>query len=193
MSIITSTVLSLEYGDYKVCYHRTEFGDCVSFSIGNITESIPVVRIHSACLFGEAMHSLHCDCGQQLNESFKAIKNHGAGVIVYTYAEGRGIGLQKKIEAMEIQRLGDLDTIQAFSRLGFDKSDFRSYGAEIAAMKDLDINNHILLISNNPSKIQSMKDASFVIDDIINIPISLNPYNSKELLVKKNKMGYYID
>lgn len=193
MSIIASTILELEYGSYRICYHRTNAGDCISFSIGDLDKTVPIVRIHSSCLFGEAMHSLHCDCGQQLDQTFEAIKKHGAGVVVYTYAEGRGIGLLKKIEAMEAQRAQDIDTVQAFTALGFDKADLRNYDAEIEALQDLGVGCHIQLVSNNPNKIKYLTDAGFIVDKRVELAIVLNPYNEKELLVKKHRMGYYID
>ncbi len=192
MSIVSSTKLQLKYGEFNVSYHTFSDGDCVSFWLGDLSKPKPIVRIHSACLFGEAFSSLHCDCNDQLKETLKKIKINGAGVVIYSYSEGRGIGLKKKIEAMEIQRTKKLDTVQAFAKLGF-KPDLRNYNCEINALNELRVNKTIKLISNNPNKINSLKEAGYIISRNIKIKINLNKFNKQELLIKKTKMGYYID
>jgi GTP cyclohydrolase II len=57
----------------------------------------PLVRIHSECFTGETLHSVRCDCGEQLHTSMKLIEKEGSGVIVYLRQEGRGIGLAEKL------------------------------------------------------------------------------------------------
>src|SRR6266404_2077417 len=104
MPIRSSTIIQTDFGSFKVSYHEIDAQGYVSFAHGDISRNTPIVRIHSACLFGEAFHSLHCDCNHQLTETMRVIDQHGSGVIVYSYQEGRGIGLEKKIEAMEIER-----------------------------------------------------------------------------------------
>lgn len=121
MAIVSSTILKTKFGKFKVCYHRTKYGDCVSFPKGNISKGILLLRIHSACLFGEVFNSLHCECEKQLEKTMRLIKKNRRGVIIYSYQEGLGIGLKKKIEAMEIQRLEKCDTVSAFKKLGFKK------------------------------------------------------------------------
>ncbi len=192
MSITTKTILKLQYGDFTTCYHETKTGECISLSYGDITKPLPVVRIHSSCLFGESFLSLHCECRNQLEETLKQIKKNGSGVIIYTYAEGRGIGLEKKIKAMEVQRTKNLDTVQAFEFLGL-QPDLRTYSTEVTALKELYVNRNIKLVSNNPNKINALNKAGFVIKKIVKLTIKLNEYNSKELITKKTKLGYYID
>jgi GTP cyclohydrolase II len=60
--------------------------------------STPLVRIHSECFTGEIGHSARCDCGEQLDEAIRRMKEEGAGVVVYLRQEGRGIGLGEKIK-----------------------------------------------------------------------------------------------
>lgn len=192
MAITSSSILKLKYGDFIVNYHTFKSGDCVSFSYGDIQNKKPIVRIHSSCLFGEAFFSLHCDCRDQLEETLKKIKINGSGVVVYTFSEGRGIGLERKIEAMEVQRVNNLDTVQAFEHLGL-KPDLRTYDNEVRALDELKTNKIIKLVSNNPNKINSLNKAGFKISKIIKLKIRLNEYNSKELMTKKEKLGYFID
>ena len=128
--------LSLKYGPFRIAYHSTEYGDCVSLSYGNLQKNIPVVRLHSSCLFGESFHALDCDCAAQLTSTLKMIKRNKSGVIVYRYMEGRGIGLENKIKALELQRTQKINTIEAFSKLGF-TPDLRSYDAEVLALREI--------------------------------------------------------
>ena len=59
-----------------------------------------VTRVHSECLTGDALGSLRCDCGVQLQLGLRAIGAAGRGVLVYaTGHEGRGIGLVNKLRS----------------------------------------------------------------------------------------------
>jgi len=97
MPITASTIIKTRFGDFQVSFHETESGDCVSFSQGKLTKGKPIVRLHSACLFGEVFHSLHCDCLRQVTQTMALIQKNKCGVIVYSYQEGRGIGLKRKV------------------------------------------------------------------------------------------------
>src|SRR5688500_13392165 len=110
MAITQQTVLPLKYGSFTIAFHCGTEGECVSVSTGDLHKDNPIVRIHSSCLFGESLHALDCDCARQLSSTLQLIKEQGAGVVVYHFAEGRGIGLEKKIQALELQRTQGLDT-----------------------------------------------------------------------------------
>lgn len=192
MAITTSTFLPLQAGRFRVCYHKTKHGECVSFSCGNLRKKIPIVRIHSACLFGEAFSSQHCDCGEQLAKTLALIKKNKAGVLVYSYAEGRGIGLEKKIKSMELGRRLGIDSVEALDRMGY-KPDLRQYQAETEALNDLKVNKTIRVVSANPNKIKTLEKAGYNIQQIVKLNILIHQYNRKEFLTKKNKLGYYYD
>jgi GTP cyclohydrolase II len=91
----------------------------------------PIIRIQSACLFGETLASTDCDCRWQIHHSLDRIEANGCGAFIYLFQEGRGVGLLEKIKAYAVQQEFECDTREAFERLGLAASDFRSY--DIAA------------------------------------------------------------
>jgi GTP cyclohydrolase II len=191
MAIKSTTIIQTECGPFGVSYHELEGKHCVSFCYGDISQGAPLVRIHSSCLFGEAFYSLHCDCRYQLVETMRQITKVGAGVIVYSYQEGRGVGLEKKIAAMEIQRKTNCDTVDAFMKLGLTEIDYRDYKTEIGALKELGTSQHIGLFSGNPNKRKALEAAGFVIDKDYDIqPNKLDELAIRERKTKIEKMGY---
>jgi GTP cyclohydrolase II len=117
--------------------------------MGNLTEGVPLLRIHSQCFTGEVLGSLRCDCRDQLEMAMQAIAEEGRGLVIYEYQEGRGIGLMAKLEAYELQDAG-LDTVEANHDLGF-KADCRDFSLPAAILADLGI-KRVRLLSNNPHK-----------------------------------------
>lgn len=146
---------------------------------------IPVIRIHSECLTGDAFGSLKCDCRDQLEHSLKLINKIG-GMVIYLRQEGRNIGLFNKVNAYALQDQG-YDTIQANHQLGF-KTDERSYEVVEFILKYFGIKK-IKLLTNNPKKIESLKG----IDIVERVPIVMpsNQYNENYLKTKKEQMGHF--
>ncbi|WP_084768863.1 GTP cyclohydrolase II [Prevotella conceptionensis] len=148
-----------------------------------------LVRIHSSCMTGDIFGSCRCDCGAQLHESMRMIEKEGTGIIIYLNQEGRGIGIFNKIHAYQLQDEG-LDTVQANLALGF-RADERDYMIGCKILEDLNVNK-IRLITNNPDKVESLKQAGFKFIDIVPIEIDSNPENKFYLETKKNKMGHWL-
>src|SRR5438093_8152421 len=117
--------------------------------MGDPTEGVPLLRIHSQCFTGEMLGSLRCDCHDQLEMAMQAIAEEGRGLVIYEYQEGRGIGLMAKLEAYELQDAG-LDTVEANHALGF-KADCRDFGLSAAILRDLGM-KRVRLLSNNARK-----------------------------------------
>lgn len=190
MAITQTTVLPLEYGSFTISYHVTDDGNCISVRYGDL-QKIPIVRIHSSCLFGESFHALDCECAAQLTSTLKLIKLNHSGVVVYRYDEGRGIGLENKIKILELQRTKKLNTVEAFKQLGF-LPDLRTYKIETEALHDLDINTNIKAATQNPYKLAALEKANFTIVEEVHPPVQITKYNINELKAKKELLGYHI-
>jgi 3,4-dihydroxy 2-butanone 4-phosphate synthase / GTP cyclohydrolase II len=149
-----------------------------------------MVRVHSECLTGDVFGSMRCDCGEQLHNAMQMIDKEGKGVILYMRQEGRGIGLEGKLKAYELQDKGK-DTVEANLALGF-KADLRDYGVGAQIIRDLGIRK-IKLLTNNPKKIVGLEGYGLTV--VARVPIEMHPHskNIHYLKVKKNKLGHMLE
>lgn len=191
MSKILSTELITKSGRFKVGYHKFNGELCLSLSYGDITKPNPIVRLHSSCLFSEAFRSIDCDCNLQLTYAMDLIAKKGSGVIIYLFQEGRGHGLDKKIQAMEVERAKKIDTVEAFNELHFDL-DPRKYDIAIKALKKLQVNKSIVLATNNPRKKNQLEKGGFKVSGRAILKYPTNKRIKEYLKVKKTKLGHKI-
>ncbi len=149
-----------------------------------------LVRVHSECLTGDVFGSMRCDCGEQLHNAMEIIADAGKGVILYMRQEGRGIGLEGKLKAYELQDKGK-DTVEANLALGF-KADLRDYGVGAQILRDLGVRK-LKLLTNNPKKIVGLEGYGLTV--VKRIPIEMHPHakNVHYLKVKKSKMGHMLE
>lgn len=186
MNIQISQIANLptKYGEFKIqSFKQNEKEHLVIF---HEPLNTPIVRVHSECLTGDALGSLKCDCGEQLEFALNTIAKEG-GMILYLRQEGRNIGLLNKVNAYALQDKG-LDTIAANHQLGF-KADLRTYEMVEFILKHFGIKK-IRLLTNNPKKIEAIKDVEIV--ERLPIIIKSNTYNQNYLKTKKNKMGHLL-
>lgn len=148
-----------------------------------------LVRVHSSCFTGDILHSLRCDCGEQLQKAMQMVENEGKGLVLYMNQEGRGIGLLNKLKAYKLQEEGR-DTVEANLALGF-KNDQRDYGVGAQILRHLGISK-IKLMSNNPIKRAGL--LGYGLEIVENVPIEIvpNPHNEFYLKTKRDKMGHEI-
>ncbi len=151
---------------------------------------VPLVRIHSECLTGDAFASLKCDCGAQLANAMQQIQQHGCGAILYLRQEGRGIGLVNKVRAYALQDQGH-DTFDANILLGL-PADARTYEMCKPMLDHVGVNK-VRLITNNPNKINYLQELGIEVVDREPILVGVNPYNNDYLNVKRDRMGHLLN
>ena len=156
----------------------------MAFGQGKAT---PLVRIHSECFTGDVIHSMRCDCGEQLEQSIQLIQKHGYGFIVYLRDhEGRGIGLTEKINAYQLQDQG-MDTIEANLHLGHEV-DARDWSDAIAIIQALEITK-LQLLTNNPKKVAALQGGGIGVTQVP-LVVASNEFNEKYLATKEEKLGH---
>ncbi len=153
------------------------------------TRSPVLTRLHSACLTGDVLGSLKCDCGPQLRAGIAAIAAAGGGILLYLQQEGRGIGLINKLRAYALQDQG-FDTVDANLRLGFepDERDF----AVAATMLGLLGVGSVRLLTNNPDKVASLERHGIAVVERVAHAMPPNPHNAAYLDTKRDRSGHYL-
>lgn len=151
---------------------------------------IPLVRIHSECLTGDAFSSLKCDCGPQLNTAMQAIQEQGYGAVLYLRQEGRGIGLTNKIRAYALQDQGH-DTLDANLMLGL-PADARIYDMCGPMLAHVGV-DEVRLITNNPDKVAYLTEHGINVVERVPLVVGVNDMNASYLATKRDRMGHLLD
>ena len=185
MDISQTANLPTKFGNFKIKSFKENIKEHLVI-YKEPFEDIPIVRVHSECLTGDALGSLKCDCGEQLQYALNLI-NEKTGMVIYLRQEGRDIGLFNKVNAYNLQDNG-LDTVEANHQLGFE-ADMRNFDIVSDILKHFNIQK-IKLLTNNPKKLNEIKDVEIV--ERIPIKMESNKYNENYLQTKKDKMGHLI-
>jgi GTP cyclohydrolase II len=166
-------------------------GSSIAVIVGAPDFARPVpVRLHSACLTGDVFGSRRCDCGDQLRLALTRLEEEGGGIILYLEQEGRGLGLANKMRTYRLQDEG-LDTIDANSALGFD-DDERDYGVAVRMLQMLGC-NRVLLLTNNPAKLEGLAQAGIEVSGRIPLHGPVNADNRRYLTAKATRAGHKLD
>jgi GTP cyclohydrolase II len=163
----------------------------VAIIVGEPDFEVPVpVRLHSACLTGDVFGSRRCDCGDQLKLSIKRLDEIGGGIILYLAQEGRGLGLANKLRTYQLQDVG-LDTVDANTTLGFD-DDERDYGVAARMLEILGC-RRIVLLTNNPAKLDGLTKAGIEITERMPIEAPITADNARYLTAKAVRAGHKLE
>lgn len=150
-------------------------------------QGVPLVRLHSACLTGDVLGSLKCDCGPQLRAAVRRIAEEEGGILLYLQQEGRGIGLLNKLRAYQLQDQG-FDTVDANLRLGFSAEE-RDFDLAAAMLQLLGVAK-IRLLSNNPLKRQALEAHGIEVLELVPHQFGANPHNARYLATKRDRQGH---
>jgi 3,4-dihydroxy 2-butanone 4-phosphate synthase/GTP cyclohydrolase II len=191
---VAEASLPTVHGDFNaVVYESVLDGEQhMALVYGDLSNASDVlVRVHSECLTGDALGSLRCDCGPQLQGALAKVANEGAGVIVYLRGhEGRGIGLGHKIRAYALQETG-VDTVDANTELGL-PVDSREYGIGAQILVDLGITS-MRLLTNNPAKYGGLEGFGLNIVERVSLESVPTAFNIDYLRTKRERMGHLLE
>jgi 3,4-dihydroxy 2-butanone 4-phosphate synthase / GTP cyclohydrolase II len=179
-------------GEFRLMMYSDELetSPYVALVKGDLGGDQPVlVRLHSQCLTGDVFGSERCDCGEQLELAMETIAREGRGVIVYTFDEGRGIGLLNKIRAYALQDRGH-DTVEANHELGF-AADLRDYRAGAHILFDLGV-RRVRLMTNNPDKVRALEALGITVAERVALEVAPRAPNQAYLRTKRSKFGHLL-
>ena len=182
--------LPSRFGPFRVVVYREIDGGKEHLAViaGDIEGAEDLlIRVHSECLTGEALHSLRCDCRDQLDLALERIQNEGTGAVIYLRQEGRGIGLGNKIRAYAKQDEG-LDTVDANLALGFE-DDQRGYQVAADMLRDLGVGS-VALMTNNPRKVQGLESDGIKVTRREPHEVEVHDHNRDYLKTKQDRLGH---
>lgn len=182
--------LPTRFGPFRVVVYREPDGDKehLAVIVGQVEGAEDLlVRVHSECLTGEVLHSLKCDCRDQLDLALERIQGAGHGAVVYLRQEGRGIGLGNKIRAYAKQDEG-LDTVDANLALGFE-DDHRGYHVAADILRDLGVRS-VALMTNNPRKVQGLENDGIKVTRREPHEVEAHEHNREYLKTKQDRLGH---
>ncbi len=190
---VSSAQLPTQWGVFTIHGFQDVIADQehIALTYGSWSESDTLLaRVHSECLTGDALFSLKCDCGFQLERGLQNIVEQGKGVLLYLRQEGRGIGLLNKIKAYNLQDQG-FDTVEANEHLGFD-ADLREYTICKFMLDALNIHS-ISLMTNNPKKLAALTNIGVKVQSRRAIDHGVTKENKNYLKTKTEKLGHHFN
>lgn len=193
LSIIARTSVPLDGAgscEFVIFRGGDGFRDQIAVIVGNPSHKRPVLaRIHSACLTGDLFGSLKCDCGDQLRGTVRALSEQGGGIVLYLDQEGRGNGIANKIRAYCLQEEG-FDTYDADELLGFGQDQRRfDFAAEMLKLLGF---TSVRLMTNNPHKIEALREAGLEVVSTHRVFARQTAHNVKYLAAKRDKGGHLL-
>lgn len=189
---LAQTVLPTAHGRFGVRAYadrRTGAEHLALVSPRGLAGDAPLVRVHSECVTGEALGSLRCDCGPQLDAALAATARHGGAVVYLRGHEGRGVGLADKLAAYALQDDG-LDTVDAQTTLGL-PVDGREFGAGAAILHALGL-RRVRLLTNNPDKVSALAGAGIEVAEVVPSIAGGTPENERYRRAKHERLGHLV-
>ena len=186
------TAFGSSFGQFRlIAYEFADGSEHVALIFGEpAKEQAPLVRVQSSCLTGTAFAARLCDCKQQLDLALDSIVKEGAGIVLYMDQEGRGYGLVEKVRQLSLISSG-LATTATAAPPEDEGADRRGYTHAFAILDSLIDTKSLLLLTNNPKKIDAFTEAGY---DIKRVSLETPPTESNReyLRIKKEFMGHLL-
>jgi 3,4-dihydroxy 2-butanone 4-phosphate synthase/GTP cyclohydrolase II len=187
---VAHLILPTWAGEFDLRVYEGTSGDVyLLFVYGDIGDGEDLlVRLHSACLTGDAFGSLRCDCGPQLQLAMRQIVAEGRGALVYAAGhEGRGVGLVPKLQAYMLQDEGH-DTVDANRRLGL-PVDSRDFTEAVRILQAAGVKSSRLL-SNNPAKASALNREGVLVEQLVSLQTAPHLRNRRYVQTKQERLGH---
>ena len=191
---VAEAKLPTPWGDFlMVGFEELATGhDHVALVDGDISGHTPVpARVHSECLTGDALFSLRCDCGFQLEAALTQIAEEGRGILLYHRQEGRNIGLLSSIRAYALQDQG-YDTVEANHQLGCPPLMSATSLFALICSNSFGV-NEVRLLTNNPKKVEILTEAGINIVERVPLIVGRNPNNEHYLEYQSRENGPFAE
>lgn len=179
-------------GEFQLALYHNNLDDKehLALGMGDLeSQDHLLVRVHSECFTGDVLGSKRCDCGEQLHSALSLIAHAGQGMLIYLRQEGRGIGLLNKLRAYNLQDQG-YDTVDANLLLGH-QADERDYTMAALILRDWNVRS-VRLLTNNPSKIESLRALGVNVTDRVPLQPRVTPDNAHYLRTKAERMRHLL-
>jgi 3,4-dihydroxy 2-butanone 4-phosphate synthase/GTP cyclohydrolase II len=187
---VARLVLPTWAGEFDLRVFQAASGEVyLLFAYGDMGDGHDLlVRLHSACLTGDAFGSLRCDCGPQLRLAMRRIVAEGRGVLLYAAGhEGRGVGLVSKLRAYVLQDEGH-DTVDANHRLGL-PVDGRDYREAAQVLQAAGVRSSRLL-TNNPAKASALDREGVLVESLVSLQTAPHLRNRRYVDTKRQRLGH---
>ncbi len=133
-----------------------------------------LVRGHAECLTSDALGSLPCRCGEQLQAALSIIAQEGRGIVLYVRGNDEtGIGLLDQLRLYDAQDAGitpDADLVSA------NATDPRDYGVGAQVLADVGVKS-MRLLTNNPAKQAALHGYGLTV--LGRVPFTLPPAHAQ--------------
>jgi 3,4-dihydroxy 2-butanone 4-phosphate synthase/GTP cyclohydrolase II len=189
---LTCARIPTAYGEFSLCLYSNnrDDKDHLALLMGEVASQERVlVRIHSECFTGDVLGSRRCDCRAQMDQALRTIAGEQRGVLIYLRQEGRGIGLRDKLRAYNLQDEG-YDTVEANWLLGHE-ADERDYTVAAAILEDLSPRS-IRLLTNNPEKLQALRELGILVADRVPLETEVTDENADYLRAKASRLNHLL-
>lgn len=187
ISRIAEGQLNTRFGMFSEFLYYDGQKESIAIVFGEVDGHQDVLcRIHSHCISAHVFNSIECDCREQMEMAQDKVSSAGRGVIIWLDQEGRNNGHYALLKSSALRRRG-LSQTEAYIELGFE-ADNRRFTTASKILRDLGVHS-IQLMTNNPSKVQSLVDEGVPITGTV--PLYLeeldNPFLKQSYEDKRNR------